>query len=1135
MAGWNILILIFAFQMFLTPRGSMVTISNGGFEDIVIAIHPGLQENDMIIQKIQAMVTEATEYVFFATKKRLFIRSVNILIPRTWSAKGNYRKRRRETYERADVIIAESWLKYGDDPYTLQYKGCGEKGKYIHLTPNFLLNSNLTSIYGSLGRVFVHEWAHLRWGVFDEYNTDIPYYISSGFKVEATRCSIDVSGRNIVQHCEGDSCVIKLCDIDPKTGLFEEKCIFLPEKTQTVGQSIMYLQGLPSVSEFCDETNHNVEAPSLQNKMCSFRSTWDVILSSPDIISTSPMDNCDIPPPSFSLTQYKDRVITLLVDVSASMEYHNRIQRLFQAADVFLTQIIEAGSYVGIVEFSDMATVILEPIQLTNEIEREKLLSLIPYTVTHKTSSICPGISAAIEANKIFDGSPNGTEIILVTDGEDHFINCYDEIKNSQVIVHIIALGKEAEKNLDRIADMTGGFKFFATDDPEIYGLIDSFAAISSGNGDVLQRAIQLESTGVSLKPYGCFNGTVVIDKTVGNSTFFLITWQLAVPTIALLDPKRNLYTAPQFTNNTISKSSRLQIPGTAERGPWQYILCNNHTSNQVIGIVVTTKAADENVPPITATAHVNKDMNTYPDPMIVYTSVNQGLSPVTGLKVTATIEPETGDSEILELLDNGTGADIAEDDGVYSKFFSGYTYNGRYSLKVYVENIKNETKLVLPRNLALYVPGYIQNGEIFMNPSRPHINDDDLQLDVGSFRRVVSGGSFVISNVPLTPQPVKSKPGKITDLAANTKGHTIVLSWTATGDDLDQGKASKYDLRMSENPKELRENFTSASTVNITGMAPQTAGSPETFTFVPDGVIMKKFLYFALIAINQDNERSDLSNIAFTEIFSLIQPDPTKVLPTVSSTSTFPVSYTYTSSYVEIATQTTSSTESTVGTSAIITEDTTMSPVDNMTPLSTKPEKTTSPKISTETYSSTPLSRTSTSPTVIQTSSLNYTLSPKAENSATPSDSITPLTGTIPPTNIYSADTDSTTLANGSSIQTSVSSQITTVFTKAHSEYGVPTATSDSTSLLSAVTIKTTTTVHNYTSANTHNTSVTGNVFTPTKITATLAQTHFDQDQVTVVVVIVVCVSAAVILVIICIIVYLAKYKRIIYPMTTV
>lgn len=32
----------------------------------------------------------------------------------------------------------------------------------------------------------MHEWAHLRWGVYDEYNEEKPFYLSNG-RVEYTR------------------------------------------------------------------------------------------------------------------------------------------------------------------------------------------------------------------------------------------------------------------------------------------------------------------------------------------------------------------------------------------------------------------------------------------------------------------------------------------------------------------------------------------------------------------------------------------------------------------------------------------------------------------------------------------------------------------------------------------------------------------------------------------------------------------------------------------------------------------------------------------------------------------------------------------------------------------------------------
>ncbi|MEE6494589.1 hypothetical protein FKM82_001800 [Ascaphus truei] len=879
---WNVFALVLAFQVLYTAKCSMVKLNNGGYEDIVIAINPGIPEDVRIIENIQNMVKEATNYLFHATKKRLFIRSVKILIPLTWLPQNNCTKSKTETYDKADVIIADPFLKYGEDPYTLQYGGCGEPGRYIHLTPSFLLDDKLASVYGPRGRVLVHEWAHLRWGVFDEYNTETPYYIAENLKVEATRCSADVIGTNTMQ-CEGKSCDTKACNFDPKTGLYEEGCVFVPEKNQFAKESIMYMQALSSVSEFCDASTHNTEAPTLQNRMCNYRSTWDVIVNSTDIKSTAPLTNTNIPAPSFSLLQYRDRVVTLVLDVSGSMSADNRITRMKQAAEIFLIQIIETGSYVGLVKFESSASPISQLVQITTRANRETLKLLLPTTANGGTN-ICAGIRSGFEVNKKRDGTSDGTEIVLLTDGEDNYNTalCYPDVIASGAIVHVIALGLNAAKELEQFADITGGLRYVASDKVDANDLIDVFSDISAGNGDISQKAIQLESTGLTAKPKECLNGTVSIDSTVGNSTFFLVTWQSAVPALRVQTPKGNVYTAAQFTSDPASKSSRLEIPGTAESGAWRYSLCNSLTSNQAIGITVSSKAADKNVPPVMVNAHMNQDTNTYPNPMVVYAAVSQGLLPVTGATVTAIIEPLNGNTETLELLDNGAGADIAKNDGVYSKYFTGFSGNGRYSLKVRVEGKDKKSRLVLPRNRALYIPGYVENGEITMNPPRPVLNDDDLQLTLGAFSRTASGGSFIVTNVPLGPQPDIYRPEKITDLEAKIEENKIVLSWTATGDDLDQGNASRYDLRMGTNPKELRINFETSTSVNISSLTPLPAGSSETFTFVPNNIVIQNgtILYFALIAFDKVSLKSDLSNIAQAALLIPPAPTPTTVQP---------------------------------------------------------------------------------------------------------------------------------------------------------------------------------------------------------------------------------------------------------------
>uniref|UniRef100_A0A8C5R8A6 VWFA domain-containing protein n=1 Tax=Leptobrachium leishanense TaxID=445787 RepID=A0A8C5R8A6_9ANUR len=863
----------------------MVKLNNGGYEDIVIAINPAVEEDPKIIENIQNMVKDATSYLFHATKKRLFIRSVKILIPLTWSPSAIYVKPKTETYDKADVIIANPYLKYGDDPYTLQYGGCREHGRYIHLTPNFLLDESLLSAYGDRGRVLIHEWAHLRWGVFDEYDSENPFY-ASGFKVEATRCSTDIIGYNYIP-CTEVNCTPSYCKENTATGLFEDGCLFLPDKNQFATESIMYMQALFSVSEFCDASNHNIDAPTIHNRMCNSRSTWEIISESTDITSTAPGTTITIPEPTFSLLQYKERAITLVLDVSGSMTSFGRIGRLYQAAEVFVIQIIELGSYVGIVRFHSSASVSSHLLQIHNETQRYMLKALLPKSASGGTN-ICAGILSGIDVNKRLDGSSHGTELVLLSDGEDNYNTrlCFPDIISSGVIIHTIALGPNAADELEEIATMTGGLSFSASDRVNALELVDAFSGLTAGNGDVTHEAIQLESSSEILSRSECLSGTVFIDSTVGNSTFFLVTWQSAVPAITLDDPSGNVYTTAHFSTDSAAKSSRLAIPGTAETGAWNYELCNTLTGNQAVGIVVSSTAADPNVPPITVTAHMNAITNMSPTPMVIYALVSQGQLPVVGLNVTAIIEAQTGDPEIIQLYDNGAGSDIVKHDGVYSRYFFDFKVNGRHSLRVRVQS-KDTVRLTLPRNRALYVPGYVENGEVFLNPTKPSISEDDLLIKVGQISRTASGGSFVLSNVPTGVQPDLYKPERIIDLKARIDEMTIVLTWTATGDDLDQGTAAEYDLRMSTNPAELRDSFENCNIVDIAHLTPQPAGSSETFTFTPKDIIIGNgtILYFALVAIDEVPHKSDPSNIAQAALFI----PPTRAPTTTTPPTTLP------------------------------------------------------------------------------------------------------------------------------------------------------------------------------------------------------------------------------------------------------
>ena len=61
-------------------------------------------------------------------------------------------------------------------------------------------------------------------------------------------------------------------------------------------------------------------------------------------------------------------------------------------------------------------------------------------------------------------------------------------------------------------------------------------------------------------------NGTVPVDSTLGNDTFFVVTWTIQKPEILLQDPKGTRYETSDFKEDKLNiRSARLRIPGIAE------------------------------------------------------------------------------------------------------------------------------------------------------------------------------------------------------------------------------------------------------------------------------------------------------------------------------------------------------------------------------------------------------------------------------------------------------------------------------------------------------------------------------------------------------------------------------------------
>jgi len=115
------------------------------------------------------------------------------------------------------------------------------------------------------------------------------------------------------------------------------------------------------------------------------------------------------------------------------------------------------------------------------------------------------------------------------------------------------------------------------------------------------------------------------------------------------------------------------------------------------------------------------------------------------------------------------------------------------------------------------------------------------------------SEGSFTVADT--TP------PDAVTDLAVSTATtNSLTLTWTAPGDDGNNGTAAEYDIRYATSNID-NETWGFATQVSDEP-APGPAGSNE--TFMVGGLTPATTYYFALKTIDNAGNRANLSNIAY-------------------------------------------------------------------------------------------------------------------------------------------------------------------------------------------------------------------------------------------------------------------------------
>ncbi|XP_070396062.1 calcium-activated chloride channel regulator 1-like [Dermacentor albipictus] len=776
----------------------------------------------------------------------------------------------------------------------------------------------------------VHEWAHYRYGVFDEYGNAedkrYPLTYCDGRKVKLNACSSRIAFT--ARRADGGKCEIN------------EECRFAKDCVVTVQQpswnpvesSIMFMPYLANVSQFCDDKDgpnaHNPFAPSKQNDLCKQQSTWKVISGNADFQNLSGSDPAKSIQVTFDEAQQKEDLaprVVLVLDVSGSMDMHSRLDFLKEAATRYVGDIKDGSRRLAIIEFSEHAKVVhtLMPVNVNT---RAGFLNAIRGLKAGGATCIGCGLEKALELLNTTNETPDGATILLMSDGEENkkprIAQVLPRVVASKVVVSTLALGAKADHRLEGLATSTRG-KAFAFRDLQgnlVDELESAFVSSTTSQHDPVPRAhtlVESEEEFTSL-----LEKKFQVDSNVGNGTVVHVTRnhpQTGKIEAWLRDPSGQRCKECRETVN--GNDVVISIPSPAKVGTWTLHLESSSSGPVEVSVSVKSQASKDVDEPIRVTCEMSSMVVDGPDRAVIYAKVTKGIKVVLDAAVFATVyRPKASNQQhtvTLSLHDDGRDPDIHADDGTYSGYFVQFTGKGRYAVTAHVSSQKR-TRLADPRSgsgsffsTALFSAATetVKGTGVIEPASEYPIDDFDFvnstapatsgagEEAVEPFQRVASGGSFQVT-VDIVEKQVP--PGDIRDLLVTgvrpgaNDSLLVELTWTWPGAHLAYGNASGVEIRASREYAKLSSGFEKQTEITADDVVqgnldPRRPGDKHVVTVSLSRVLssrrqdgaLDRSCYLAARVLNSHGLRSKTSNVV------AVSYTPPPVTTTIATTTT--------------------------------------------------------------------------------------------------------------------------------------------------------------------------------------------------------------------------------------------------------
>ncbi|XP_033755021.1 calcium-activated chloride channel regulator 1-like [Pecten maximus] len=884
---WTILLLCLVGigELAAISRQSDIKLENNGYSDILLAFDETIPHSQSFINKTKDYFTRASKVLYIATRQRAYFKDIKILVPPTWPDDPSYQIAAvDQTLYKSDIIITSSNINKRSVPQTRTYGGCGNPGIHIQFTTDFLFKDRYPPYYSHSDKFIVHQWATFRWGVFQEYPSagEQTFYFSTVYaRISAVKCSILLKGRTYAR--DANNKLIQ-CQTDPSTGLYTSECQYYVYPRYPIGLkthvSLMDHHYIQEVTGFCDDdadyaTKHNAEPLNRQNRLCSHRSTWDVISNTPDFVGgrnppTNYTDAQLVPKFTFIKAARKRRSV-ILMDMGQSAQDDASFLKLSQA----VAHYVGANEVRG--EHQILVPEILEkpfrPKRVVRSAhENGDSLHAIE-DMKYELSNIKEDDVKQLFSSEV---SPSQKQVIVFSTNQTNLPNT-TAFKSAGVTLHWISLHPHPGTNKGVWTPV-----YYSHGHPESMAHLDAVYDVIQRTDGTSAYTVKLFSATKILEPGQEYRDTFTIDNSLHGNLSLLVTYTGMLPLLEVMSPSRKLYSdiSSETEINHELKMVKVSLKyDEAEVGRWEFRMKSRRSTSTISLVVLSNSTPRDGIVPITLKARLMLNNDSVPPKMAAYADVTQGQHPVTGLKVIATVfRPGVEDGEHtspykMMLLDKGAGADINKDDGIYSRYFPYLTGRGDYLLTVDIFNshgsvISHWTEEKLDRQGTFSISRSAHGGSVYL-----HTDHSD-------------NSAWRTSDIP--DRNDVYPPSRIIDLHVVRKSDinmTVTLSWTAPGDDLDHGTAAMYDIKYGQNGLDLlklKDDSPSVPEVAIvTGSIknPLPDGTTQYLTINVTGLflIKRKGFAFLIRGIDDFGNKGEFSNMVTVGFSSIPETQRTK------------------------------------------------------------------------------------------------------------------------------------------------------------------------------------------------------------------------------------------------------------------